>query len=268
MSKPVACPILDSRRLSDLIDVLGTSAWAGQLLLTLSPSLRCEHLSAFVFDATLHPHQIMAQSLGSEPVAERAGQLVRSEALYRFDPNLRVVRAANLGGNEVLTTRQRAVDISEQAYALGLYKRFGLVDRLSLLSSSQGRWFVLSIYRSSQAGEFEPADCTAFEASAGLLAAMLRRHLQWMPPAAWRSAIAPDNAALEQRLQALPSRLSLRERQVCARALRGVANPGIALDLGVQVSTVSTLRRRAFAKLGISTLGELYVLCLWRGDAS
>jgi DNA-binding CsgD family transcriptional regulator len=87
-----------------------------------------------------------------------------------------------------------------------------------------------------------------------------------MPPKVWRSAVAPDNASLEQRLAALPGRLSLRERQVCARASRGIANPGIALDLGVQVSTLSTLRRRAFAKLGISSLGELFVLSLWRGD--
>jgi DNA-binding CsgD family transcriptional regulator len=60
----------------------------------------------------------------------------------------------------------------------------------------------------------------------------------------------------------LPGRLSAREQQVCARALRGMSNPAIALDLGVQVSTVSTLRRRAFAKLGISTLSELFLRCL------
>lgn len=68
-----------------------------------------------------------------------------------------------------------------------------------------------------------------------------------------RRAVSPDNAA--------------REQQVCARVLWGMTNPGIALDLAVQLSTVKTLRRRALARLGISSLGELLLRGLWP-DAS
>jgi len=37
---------------------------------------------------------------------------------------------------------------------------------------------------------------------------------------------------------------------------------GIGLDIGVQPATVATLRKRAYAKLNISTLNELFALCL------
>ena len=43
-----------------------------------------------------------------------------------------------------------------------------------------------------------------------------------------------------------------------------MTNLGIALDLGVKESTVATLRRRAYAKLGISGVQELFLLCLRR----
>ncbi len=43
--------------------------------------LQCAPLSAFVFDAQLHPHQVMAESLGGASVAERAGQTDRSARL-------------------------------------------------------------------------------------------------------------------------------------------------------------------------------------------
>ena len=39
---------------------------------------------------------------------------------------------------------------------------------------------------------------------------------------------------------------------------------GIASILGVKESTVATLRRRAYAKLGISNLNSLFALCVAR----
>jgi DNA-binding CsgD family transcriptional regulator len=49
---------------------------------------------------------------------------------------------------------------------------------------------------------------------------------------------------------------------VCARALLGMTNVAIGLDLGVRAPTVATLRQRAYATLGISGLNELFGLCL------
>lgn len=61
----------------------------------------------------------------------------------------------------------------------------------------------------------------------------------------------------EALLQARVTRLSDREQQVVARIACGITNDGIAADLGIAPATVLTLRRRAYAKLGIRSCVEL-----------
>jgi DNA-binding CsgD family transcriptional regulator len=75
-------------------------------------------------------------------------------------------------------------------------------------------------------------------------------------------AARPSNVQLEQMVAGLDGGLSPREVQVCARALRGMTREGIGLDLGVKTSTVNTLSQRAYRKLNISSLNELFALCL------
>jgi DNA-binding CsgD family transcriptional regulator len=258
---PIRCA-LGPDQTANVVVALGTPGMGAALLEALAPALRCAHLSAFVFDAGWMPHQVMANSLGAAPVAELAGQMADSLGLLHQDPNTQLIGAARCGTDEVLTTRRQASDIAPGDPVRALYSRFELADRVSLLARSGQRWFALNLYRGQQEGAFDGDTLALWRATAGLLAAMLRRHFEWQVPPAWRQPAGPDNAAMEQRLAMLPGRLSAREQQVCARALRGMSNPAIALDLGVQVSTVSTLRRRAFAKLGISTLSELFLRCL------
>lgn len=75
-------------------------------------------------------------------------------------------------------------------------------------------------------------------------------------------SVRPDTAHLEQMIAGLHGGLSPREIQVCARALLGMTRRGIGLDLGVKTTTVNTLSRRAYQKLNISSLNELFALCL------
>jgi DNA-binding CsgD family transcriptional regulator len=67
---------------------------------------------------------------------------------------------------------------------------------------------------------------------------------------------------LESLLTSLEGQLTSRERAVCARALAGLTVAGIAADLGVKAPTIATLRQRAYSKLGISSLSQLFALCI------
>lgn len=55
----------------------------------------------------------------------------------------------------------------------------------------------------------------------------------------------------EVRLGVRAASLSGRERQICARIADGQSATAIATELGIAASTVATLRKRAYAKLGI-----------------
>ena len=51
--------------------------------------------------------------------------------------------------------------------------------------------------------------------------------------------------------------LSKRETQVCDCIIQGQTAAGIALELGIAVTTVNTLKRRAYAKLKITSANQL-----------
>jgi len=79
-----------------------------------------------------------------------------------------------------------------------------------------------------------------------------------------RHALPPDMALqmFRRRLAALECGMTPRELDVCARTLIGMTAEGIALDLNVKKSSVSTYRKRAYARLGISSQSQLYRLLM------
>lgn len=64
----------------------------------------------------------------------------------------------------------------------------------------------------------------------------------------------------QRRLYLLEVGLTERERNVCALALAGVSIEGSAYELGIKKSSIITYRKRAYARLGISSLNELFLI--------
>lgn len=56
--------------------------------------------------------------------------------------------------------------------------------------------------------------------------------------------------------------VSQREAEVCSHIALGYSTLATSLHLSVSVNTIATLRQRAYKKLGISCMNELYSLCL------
>lgn len=73
----------------------------------------------------------------------------------------------------------------------------------------------------------------------------------------------PADLALQlfrRRLAALERGMTRRELDVCARTLIGLTAEGIALDLNIKKTSVFTYRKRAYARLGISSQTQLFRL--------
>lgn len=64
-------------------------------------------------------------------------------------------------------------------------------------------------------------------------------------------------AQLEERFARRYPKLTLRERQVRARAAIGMAVEPTALDIGVAKTSVQTYRQRAYQRLNVSSSYEL-----------
>lgn len=62
---------------------------------------------------------------------------------------------------------------------------------------------------------------------------------------------------MRERLDRLALGLTRREIEVCVNIARGLTSEGIALELGISINTVLTYRKRAYARLRISSQNEL-----------
>ncbi len=103
----------------------------------------------------------------------------------------------------------------------------------------------------ADSGPFSEAERSAIVLHGSVLASALARHRQLMEQARFLDASGPAFKALTPR-----------ERDVCAAILSGLTLHGVAASLGISFHTVHTLRRRAYARLGISTERELVRLSL------
>jgi len=251
---------------------IGGLHFARQAVDFLNSRLSADHVSYFVLDHEFMPHFLDGASKAGSATAVRAGRLYQRSLFYRQDPN-----AAHLVGHSgeegVMLFRQHASDIRDPGYRDRLYRRFNLLERLSVVRAVEGRWLTFNVYRDAGSGPFGPEDTAVFASLGPLLIACTAKHLAL--PAAPRAAAGRPPVQrpaagrtrrplgyLENVLTSIDPRLTLREREVCALALTGNTVAAISRVLRTQPSTVATLRRRAYAKLGISKLNELFSLCI------
>jgi DNA-binding CsgD family transcriptional regulator len=252
---------LSATALRGLIQLLGSPGFPKQLLVELQVLMDVRHLSIIAFDDQLVAHLAGAESLGRVAAAKAAGKIYERSLLYRYDPNVRVIQS-DTEGDEPLLLRLRAREITDTEYRTEIFERFNLVDRLSVLDHGSGHWHAINFYRESRSGEFDAADIAIFQSAAGVIAALVGKHFAMAPPSAERTARKPSVEMFEALVGGLDERLTTRQIQVCARALMGMTNVAVGLSLGIQVPTVATLRKRAYATLKISSLNELFALCL------
>ncbi|WP_312028319.1 helix-turn-helix transcriptional regulator [Aquabacterium sp. J223] len=139
-----------------------------------------------------------------------------------------------------------------------IFERERLAGRMSILFAGHAHnAYAFNVYRDAGAGAFDGDELQRFVAAAPLLRAALLPQLDWLHPAATGQRVEQAEGRLAERAPAL----SPREREVAARIACGMSNDGIAADLGVAPATVLTLRKRAYAKVGLhSRLQLLWLL--------
>ncbi len=237
------------------VAALGTAAFAGELLAALNRLLPVDHLSLMRFeDRGRAPVLESAIWRGGEHVA--AVQRAYLGGLYRRDPNF----GASIA--QVTVRKLHRDAIPDPDYRERCYVRAGLLERLTVAIPDGKRLLALNLYRRVDGGEFSAGETERIEGLRKFLAALALKHVGTIGMLLRSRERGDRIAALAARLHALDARLSRRERDVAARILAGMTSEGIALDLGVSRNTVLTYRKRAYARLGVSSQAELFSLCL------
>lgn len=149
-----------------------------------------------------------------------------------------------------------AQDIAVPAWRKEIYEREHLADRLSFLYAPvPGSAWAVNLYRDRSHGVFTAGEIDTLLAVAPLLKLTHRGVLGHAAEGEAKQDRRARTARVTAALRRQAPELSARELEVCAHIACGVPADGIAAELGVAPSTVLTLRKRAYAKLGARGLG-------------
>ena len=250
--------------LAHCILAIGTPSFYRALLQFGQVICGFEHLSVFRFTPTFEPCIEVLEGLDDPSITNLSAQSYMGFGYHRSDPapaRIRELGQAAADAPAVLSLWAR--DIEDVAYRRGIYEKWGLDGRVSLIGRAGGQWRSINFYKHVEKGGLTDQDVVALTKRAQVLFAAETRHLglSERQPSPIGTTVPPLDL-LQGLLMAIAPTLSRRETEVCARALQGMTGEGTALDLNISYTTVATLRRRAYAKLHISNLNELFALCL------
>jgi DNA-binding CsgD family transcriptional regulator len=225
-----------ARHIEACLADLGTEAFA-QAYVTFAETLGVDQIMVFSIEDT------RARCLLSWHFSKTAmaGKLAETylDGWYRRDPLLPDLRDAPV--NSVTLYRLQDIKARMQPdYRHLFFETPGLKAKTTLLAVGESLRLFVSLYQGEPAG----AECDVDLARlAGRLALL---HFERMAD----SSLPPPLAALSER-----------ERAVCLGILSGRKAEAIAADLDVAPSTVITYRKRAYAKLGITSRAGLFAIC-------
>jgi DNA-binding CsgD family transcriptional regulator len=172
----------------------------------------------------------------------------------RLDPVCDAYRAAPQHSDVVLQ-RVRPADIASPGFRRRIFDEPGIVERVSVIQRGADAWRVMNVARHTSDGCFSEGELGSLIGLACLVLPMLPLNRKREP-----SPLPLSVPQLEERFALRYGSLTLRERQVCARAAIGMSVEATALDLGIAKTSVLTYRQRAYQRLRVTSPFELCAL--------
>ena len=222
-------------RLCELIEAVGTPAFTRELFLSVGSMLDAADAAVYAYDVERRARVVAAWGRGAGALQWRT--LAYAQRFADHDPALHIPKPG-----EVVTTSIDTAELPDPGHR-ALLEETGFASRVvSVFPAPGGGWYSLNVPR--PAGSVPDRVFERFSRAAPVYASLVRRHLV--------------SARLDARLTALCPELTPREIAVCQSLLRGQSAAEVAAALGIRATSVQTYRKRAYAKLGVSGLAELF----------
>jgi len=181
---------------------------------------------------------------------------------YRHCPHLSLLRTV---ADRPIVRMYDPEALPSREYRRRYYGRPDVSHELLLAERVRGNIFYIGLYR-GRGSHFADGAADLLGLYAPLVINCLARHTEvndcLHPRALWHRASTDRIRALLPRLYesllACPSRLTRREAEICAHVMVGFSSEAIGARFGISVATVKTHRKRAYAKLGITSQNELF----------
>ena len=256
-------PRADSGLLT-VLDAIGTPRIGQALFSIIDRSARFEHLVIDSFDARLKFIRVACYSRSSDETLRKMAAEYHERELHLADPAVQTmeksIRQCRAKEPAIIRIQFRPDD--ENEYATSILKKYGLSERMTVCFQYRAKWLSLRLFRSDQDGVTGSDEMHEFRSLFPLIQRIVGLHVYLLSAASKLDHEFADASTFADRLIHSHASLSDREVQVCARALSGMKNDEIANDLNLGVGSIRTFRQRAYRKLGVSNLQELFVECL------
>jgi DNA-binding CsgD family transcriptional regulator len=257
-------------RFGDLVSTIGSASFGAEFYRLFSKDLAISECTVFSFPAAARPSSLVVEGAHA-PERARASRLASDYVLggYRADPNVR----GSLRGTDIKVYLASPDLIGDQDYRRHYYDDPELGHELVMLGRAGETLYYASFYRGRNERAFDASELDRVTTASRFVLKALHRHNQLVrgetDDEPVRQALQEPLAPCEQRARTLeymrdillssPQGLSPREAEVCAGIVLGYTTLAISLNCGISLNTVATHRKRAYAKLGISSQNELFV---------
>jgi LuxR family transcriptional regulator, activator of tox operons len=236
------------------IDSVGTDQFSSQLMRSLEQWAGAEHFAAF--NLTENDFRLLAADI---TLSDGTALAISPSDLYHGEPILQCARQACREGELSVLRMDLARPWNERQHPDILLNR-EVCDGVVFSGAREGRIYGLSLIRTAARGRFTDAELNCIRAVAGTWLSLVATHERILrverrkdpAPVLLRSV-----DEIEDTLRTILPSLTKREAQVCARILRGMSTPGMAIDLAVCEESVATYRKRAYRRLEIGSRFEL-----------
>ena len=236
---------------ADLIATVGRPAFSESLMRASRAMIDADYCTLFAFSDARDPMCLVATGIESPNAAVRASQHYL-DGHWRSDPLLHMPKLDEHAVHHVFSSE--ITDI----YRRDCYDIPRIRDRLTLLFREGPTIFRMSFYRYLKRSCFDDGDTSLLNEAERLLHESAKRHFSLsnqhgVDPRTGR----PSLSLMKERLE-MDAGLSPREVEVCGRILLGMTAEGIASDLNLGITSVLTYRKRAYAKLEVTSRNELF----------
>lgn len=226
------------------VNKLGSREFFDPLFEMIHELFGVDQFMVFFLNSSSRFECLLSRDFIDDAIAEALGKEYINEA-YLSDPNLASIEGLSIGDTKVIHLRDMAGKMAD-SYRERFFDKPGLTDKVSVLTADSVGTYYINFYRGRDRIPFIEQQLFTDPAEARLFAALITQHYRM-------NQSLSDEGPL--------AFLSDRERQVCKGILRGKKMETISAETGIATSSAITYKKRAYAKLGITSRTSLFDLC-------
>jgi DNA-binding CsgD family transcriptional regulator len=249
----------------DLVCLIDSSTFGQSFYDTVNRMIGIDHCTVFVCDEAT-PRTLVAEAR-THSAAACVRQLASSYIAggYLRDPIWNTCEQANSR-----TLLLSPLEFSDPRYRHEFYEQPNVKNELAVTATRGRERIYASFYRENGSPDFSCGEIEWLQTFGSLIIQVIAKHAEIRlrsreegPPCAppEEQHQLSRQQMFQQVLTAIShqsTHLTRREAEICASIVLGYTVLGISMNLGISVNTVATHRKRAYAKLRVSSQNELF----------